>query len=240
MSKYIELYPDSPIGTGLIQEISNIASVPWHSLHSAEKQSLEIAYFNRSGSKPISAQFEIIHPTRRAAFLVAFYGEKWKRLWQDFKEEYSAINPYTITEQGSDSRERVHDTTTDFGRVVDEIGTDTGTVDNTGNDTTSSESGIFGFNSIESVPSDTGTSEGTSQATETRDLSATRKTTNSGQDTVNREESESGEYATTKTGNIGYRSPSELIREDILTWATPSFEIVFADIDSAIALKIYN
>lgn len=240
MSKYIELYPDSPLGSGLIFELSAIQTIPWFSLSESEKQSLEVAYFNRYGSKPISSQFSIIHTTRRAPFLAAFYGEKWKRLWQDFKEEYSAINPYTITEQGSDSRERVHDATTDFGRVVDEIGTDTGTVDNTGNDTTSTESGIFGFNSIESVPSDTGASEGTSQATETRDLSATRKTTNSGQDTVNREESENGEYATTKTGNIGYRSPSELIREDILTWATPYFEIVFADIDSAIALKIYN
>ena len=240
MAKYSELYPDSVLGSGIVSELSNIATIPWYNLSEAEKQSLEVAYFNRSGSKPVSSQFTLIHTTRRAPFLATYFGEKWKRLWDDFKEEYSAINPYNITEQGNDSREREHDSINTFGRIVDEAGTDTGTVDNTGNDTTSSESGIFGFNSLESVPSDTGASEGTSQSKETRDLSATRKTTNSGQDTLDRNESESGEYLTTKTGNIGYRSPSELIREDILTWATPYFQIVFADIDSVITLKIYN
>ena len=238
---YLENYPNSITeGSGLISILSNMATTPWHELGLEEIKSLERMYGIRSGFKTINPVFELAPEESKANVILALYGEKWKRLWADFSLEYSQLDAYRVNESITRHRDDEDENETTFGRVIDENTTDDGTVTT---DTTGSAGGtnsLYGFNSSLPVPSDVSSDTNTEKVEESRDLDTSTKTTNSGSDSFTRIKSEDETTTTTRSGNIGYTTPQELLRQDIELWGVPYFNIVFDDIDSFITLQIYS
>lgn len=238
--QYKQLYPSSlATGEGLIYAISNISGVPWSDISDDEKRNLEQAYYVRSGFKIIIDSVESLDAESRAKVIAAYFKQKWTRLWNIFSLEYNPLDAYKVTESGNKTL-NVNRTQVDkYGKSVLEGGTDTGTVTTTGSDTENSTDSVYGFNSPMSLPSDATVTDSTADSTETRNLSTSKNTTNSGQDETTRSGSDREEYGYTKTGNIGYTSPQELIRRDIELWSSPFFKTVFDDIDSLITISVY-
>lgn len=240
MIQYKELYPSSLVsGEGLIQAISNISGIPWTDLSDDEKRNLEQAYSIRSGFKVIIDSVESLDAESRAKVVAGYFKQKWTRLWNIFSLEYNPLDAYKVTESGNKTL-NVNRTQVDkYGRSVAEAGTDTGTVTTEGRDTENSTDSVYGFNSPLALPSDTSVADNTAKSTETRNLSTAKNTTNSGQDETTRSGADREEYGYTKTGNIGYTSPQELIRRDMELWSSPFFKTVFDDIDSLITISVY-
>lgn len=239
MSRYLDLYPNSLNGTGLISQITALPRCPWSSISVSQAQSVEILYALRSGTKPLVSIFPKIAPENRAPFVLEMFLDKWQKYWDAFKVQYSITEPYSVTETGSEERQFDRNDVNTFGRIVDTTGSDTGTVQNAGQSTNNNQNGIFGFNSIDAVPSDTSNGTDTSTDTQTRNLSATGRSTNSGSDSLDRSDTDNLEYSRTKSGNLGYQSPQDLLMAEFELWKEPFFEYVFRDIDHLIALAIY-
>lgn len=241
MSKYIELYPTSPIeGSGLISQISENAFIPWFTFTPEQKQHLERNYFLRSGNKRVSKSFEIIAAGYRSALLVQMFVDKWTRLWDDFKLQYQTLSPYNITETGNNSSNKDIADVTTYGKTVTNNGTDTGTITTVTSGNSSDNQNIFGFNSTTAVGANSSTNNDSSNSTETRDLKDSNTQVASGEDVTESNTLEESEHTVTRTGNIGNTSFQELIKQDFDLWAMPYFEKVFADIDDYIMLKVYN
>lgn len=238
MNRYLDLYPNSlSLGEGLFSALSE-TDVPWATLDAESKSALEIAYGLRSGNKVLMSLFTQVSENNRVKFLKEFYLEKWTKLWNDYKLEYSPLDGYVVNETGSNTKTLSKEETTTFGKKVNETGTDTGTVGVNGSTTSNGTDSIYGFNSSEAVPADSNQDSDESTSTETRDLEATRSTTNSGEDVLDGTESENGNYTIKKTGNIGYTTPQEMLRQDFELWKEPYFNQVFEDIDRYIMLSI--
>ena len=240
MSKYLEIYPDSLSGVGLFHQISSNDSVPWANADESTKTALEIAYGLHSGNKEVLRNFATIADEKKPIVVIAMYLQKWERLWDDFIAEYSPLDPYHITETGSHTRNTEGSDSTEYGHKVEEIGTDTGTVGTQGTDNSSTNRNVFGFNSTEPVPAETGSTNSSDTSSETRDLSASRDTTHSGIDSKRVNEDENYNYNSDKRGSIGYFAPQDLLKKDIELWKATYFSVVFSDIDDLIMNKIYN
>ena len=240
MATYRQTYPNSfTEGIGLIRTLSDLPSIPWNTMSEQEKSDLERLYAARSGFKPIIDIFTIGDIESRARLLAAMYSQKWKRIWDTYALEYNLLDAYKVIESGHRNTNKNGTTTDKYGRVVNDNGTDTGTVDTTGNDNISGTDSVFGFNSSTAVPSDSSTESNNSSSLETRNLANSRQTTNSGQDESIRQDTDNEEYGYTKSGNIGYTSPQELIRQDLEIWRNPFFSMVFDDIDFFMTISVY-
>ena len=241
MSKYIELYPDSiTLGEGLISSLFSLEGLPWDGMDSSTIISLERAYGVRSAYKTVSELYELVPKLERAKLLRAMYGEKWQKLWDNFKLNYNPLDAYIVTEEGSNNRTNTVNRSTEYGHIINDDSTNTGTVTNEGSASSNGEEGVYGFNSLNSVPSETSEKSSSDNSTETRDLAAGRKTEHSGVDSANSSDTEKGSYNLTKRGNIGYSTPQKLLREDMELWREAYFNIVFSDIDSVIMLNVYD
>lgn len=237
---YKELYPESLTSrNGLIYSLSNLENIPWSSLDNEQKHSLEVAYSLHSGFKPLLDTFCELSSDIRVSALSIFYLEKWKRLFDAYQVEFNILDGYSITETGIRNKNKTSDSTTTYGRKVDESTADTGTLQTVDSNTNNLQSNTFGFNSTASVPANMEQETIENNTTETHDLITTRESTNSGTDTNNDEEAENEEYSITKSGNIGYISPQELIRQTFELWRDPYFKTVFEDIDRMITLLVY-
>ena len=240
VSKYLELYPESLSGHGLFTDLSRFTSVPWSVIGDSEISALEVAYGLHSGNKDILPSFSKVNETKRANVIASFYERKWHRLWDDYMTEYSPLDPYHISETGSHTRNIEETDSTEYGHKVEEVGTDTGTVGNQGTDNSSTNRNLYGFNSTEPVPAETGSTNSSNTSSETRDLSASRDTTHSGIDSKSANEEETYNYNSNKSGNIGYFTPQDLLKKDIELWKATYFSIVFSDIDDLIMNKLYS
>lgn len=240
METYRNIYPNSLTdGIGLISTLSALPAIPWNILSDEVKADLERAYNIRSGFKMVIDSFTLGDVDNRAKLLAAMFSQKWKRLWDIYALEYNLLDAYKVTESGHRKTTTNGSVTDDYGRTVTEAGTDTGTVNTSGSDTINSTDSIFGFNSADAVPSDTGTETNNSSSLETRNLSNNRSITNAGQDKSTTANEDNEEYGYTKTGNIGYTSPQELIKQDIEIWSNPYFNMVFDDIDMFMTVSVY-
>ena len=239
MSRYLDLYPNSVNGTGLISQISALPRCPWSDIAVSQAQSVEILYALRSGTKPLVSLFPQIAPENRAPFVLEMFVDKWQKYWDNFARTYQPLSPYSVTDSGTENREIDRLDTTTYGRIIDTTGSDTGTVTNDGESTNNNQNNVFGFNSTTAVPSDTNAGTDTSTDTQTRNLTATGKTTNSGVDTLDRLDTDTLRYSRTKSGNLGYQSAQDLLMAEFELWKEPFFEYVFRDIDHLIALAIY-
>lgn len=238
--KYSELYPESlSLGQGLISSLSNSTLVPWH-LDNFDSSSLEKLYTIRSGFKTVIPSFIAADENSRVKVLTTMYADKWTRLWNDFKTEYVPLDAYRVDEKITRDRDDADESTNTFGKVIDSAHTDSGSVDTNTVTADTSDASVYGFNSITNVPSDKNTTTGNENVIETRDLETTDKTTNSGSDTRASSHTEDETTTTTRSGNIGYTTPQELLRQDIELWHTPFFNLIFDDIDNFIMLQVYS
>lgn len=239
MSKYRDLYPNTLTeGIGLISQISSL-NVPWATEVAGYYQSLERIYAIRSASKEIVKNFEDIPEQFRAEVVVEMFREKWSKLWNIYKLEYNPLSAYKVVETGENSVEKQSSDLHQYGKTQNEVSDDTGTVTDASTSESSTNAGLYGFNSQSSVPSDTSAASASENSTETRDLNVTRSRTDGGSDTIDREDTEVSEHNITKEGNIGYSTPQKLLREELELWAMPFFQKVFDDIDSLIAIMVY-
>lgn len=187
--------------------------------------------------------------------------------WDKFKavtlEEYDPIHNFssntveTISDEKSNTRTdnltRTDNTTrtdsfTNTNQRVEEIDT-TEQVDKS--DNSSGESGVYGFNSNDSVGTDTNNSELLSNVT--TDKSGSVTTTDSGSNggtsrntgtvTNTGTQSDSGTFGrereTTQTGNIGNLSTQKLLTEEIELWQWNFAEQIVTDVMRLLTLSIY-
>ena len=237
MSKYVELYPDTFSGTGLLSAISEIESCPWHS--SVDKTRVEIQYAVTSAQKQMVSNFEKVSSELRPAVVLAFFIDKWKRLYDTYKLEYQALSPYSVKEVGEHSQMNTREETQNYGGTSNESASNTGTVGNSETTTRTDNSDIYGFNSTNPSPSDTSTMKNIGNNTETRDLALTCSVSNGGSDSLTRSDDETRNYTVNKTGNLGFITPQYIIEKEFNVLATKIKKKVFADVNSMIALKIY-
>ena len=238
---YLESYPLSITeGTGLISILSNMQASPWHDMGVEEIKSVERLYGIRSGFKTINPVFQSAPEEAKANVLLALYGEKWKRLLDDFSLEYSQLDAYRVNEKIVRHRDDDDSQTTTYNRTVTEDSTEGGSLDTKTIGSAGIVRNLYGFNSSVAVPSDVQSDTDNEDVTETRNLSSSSTTTNGGSDTFTRDRSDSETTTTDRSGNIGYTTPQELLRQDIELWRVPFFDLVFDDIDSFITLQVYS
>lgn len=238
--KYSELYPESTSnGEGLIATLSRIEAIPWSEYDEDLKLNLERLYGVRSGFKEVIDAFILVPEVSRAALLSALYADKWRRLWDNFKLSYNPLDAYKVSEKINSIKKRETTLKIAYGRETDSTSNDVGKVINTGTTSDDVNSKTFGFNSEAAVPVDVDSSAGSYQDTENRDIDLTTHTANSGEDNHTDNSTDTDESTVDKSGNIGYTSPQELIRQEFEIWGTPFFNLVFADIDQFITIQVY-
>ena len=213
--------------------------------------------------------------TAIAGMIFQIFNRKWTKLYSIYTLQYNPVNNYKMSESEMIDHD-IQRAETDGGTVnkadtgtISDSGTDTGTVTtvtdkdttNTGTQSNSGSSntldGIFGFNSSESVGSNT--SDNTNSNLRTDNLASTDDTTetetrnlaDSNTKTLNTNEletrnlthniTESNDVSRSvlREGNTGIYSPQQLLDDEIELWQWNFYKQVFEDIDSILCLDIY-
>lgn len=163
---------------------------------------------------------------------------QWKSIYKNFIYEYNLGKNYDLTE----TREVKH--TGDVTRSE----SNTGTVKNTGTDTTNTESSItenktdtsrYAFNSNSPVPTDStsNTNSGEGNTTLSVDRTTENNLSNNATDVYNTTDTET----LTRTGDLSVRAIQEQIQLDIDLWKQNEFyEIILNDILNTLCLSIWN
>lgn len=237
MSKYVELYPDTFSGTGLLSAISELESCPWHI--SVDKTTVEIQYAVISAQKQMVSNFVKVSPNLRPAVVLAFFIDKWKRLYDTYKLEYQVLSPYSVKEVGEHSQNNTREETQNYGGTSSESGSGNITSGSTENYERAVKSSIYGFNSTASSPSDDSTTTDEKHDTLNQDTTNSRSVKIDTTNSISKKDGETRNYTVNKTGNLGFITAQDIIEKEFNVWATPFFEKVFADVNSMIALKIY-
>lgn len=236
--KYREAYPQTlSEGLGLISELSKHPDTPWNESLSATAERL---YGVRSGFKDVLETFLLVPQENRVALLAALYGEKWRKLWDVFKLSYNPLDAYRMTEKTDSTKTVESHNETKYGKVVDSVFNEAGTVTDNGSSSDNSNSSIYGFNSAAGAPSNAENATRSNQNTEGRDIDTTSEVTNSGTDTHTGNTTDTDNTSVEKSGNIGYTTPQELIRQEFELWGTPFFNMVFDDIDQFITIQVFK
>lgn len=237
---YLEHYPDSlTLGNGLISRLSSVDNIPWSKIPDFDVESLERAYSMRSGFKKLTSVFSAIDSEQRSKVIASLYAQKWTRLWNNYILEYNPLEAYRVTESGKREINSTDNNVINYGRTTNNNASDTGTVNIQGNENGSGTDSLYGFNSANGVPSDSSSNSSENTSTETRNLTNNSNIVNSGKDERDVTGFEQEDYSYTKTGNIGYTSPPELLMQDMELWKTAFFDIVFSDIDFSITISVY-
>lgn len=188
---------------------------------------------------------------------------KWNRLKAVALEQYDPIHNFssvtveTISDEETNTRTdnltRTDNTTrtdsfTNTNERVEEIDT-TEQVEKS--DNSNGESGVYGFNSDDSVGTDTNTSELLSNVTTNKDGTVTTTDSgtnggtsrNTGTVTNTGTQANSGTYGrerqSTQTGNIGNLSTQKLLTEEIELWQWNFAEQMVTDVMHLLTLDIY-
>lgn len=237
---YDELYPNSKIdGIGLIYELSSLSDCPWLELSADRRKSLERMFNLKSTHKRVFESFSTIPDNVRASMIMAYYYEKWSKYWNTFKLTYNPLNAYNVLEIANTDRNGNSTNTINYGRAEDVLSLDKGSVEVATSGTSNVVNGVYGFNSVNAVNSDESDSSNTDTSTETRNLSDSRATINSGSDETISSTGENIVFNSKKEGNIGYTSPQELLESEFELWSATFFETIFRDVSNIIFIKIY-
>lgn len=233
--------------------------------------------------------------TLLAQTIYQMFGKKWDRLWALYNITYNPIHDYNLVEsetiegesfkqmtQSGTERHDIAKSETDGGtdskttnETIANTGTDTTVVDGDTTDTgtvgisesTDTEKGIYGFNSVTDQGSDTesvthtgtetrnlaGTNDVTT--TETKNLQTTDSTTESrtrnlthtatNSDTLTKNEfddvsgNDSSSRELQKSGNIGFNKPQEMLTAELELWQWNFFKSIFEDVDTVLTISVY-
>jgi hypothetical protein len=164
--------------------------------------------------------------------------ENWKKIYKNFVWEYEHGSNYDLTE----TREVKH--TGDVTRVS----TNTGTVKDTGTDTTNTESSVtenktdtsrYAFNSNTPVPTDTtkNTNSGEDTTTLIIDRTTANDLENNSTDTYNTTDTET----ISRVGDLSVRAIQDTLQLDIDLWKKNVFyNIILSDILNTLSLSIWK
>jgi len=271
-------------GIGIIEKLQSF-NPPWASLNIS--QLLDIYYYGEhSGKKIISPLVENIlgdndtltdeQQTTIANIIFSLFNKNWSRMWDVYTAEYEPAENYNMIENGADESTILHgetitrtdnltknseNTRTD-NLTHSKTGTETNTPNitetNTPNTTRTINKGIYGFNSEESQPSDTGTESNT--GTDTIQRTGTEQTqyninegntgTQENENTINETgtqthahtgtDRENKTHQLTRHGNIGVTTTQQMLQSDIDLWKWNFFiNVLFPNIDGVMTIEIY-
>lgn len=178
---------------------------------------------------------EVPLPSVIAAAAFAVYNKSWQRLYTALTSEYNPINNYNMHESGTDTRGNngTQSTTT----THEHSDTETPDLTRTSNGTNDSSGGLYGFNSVNSVPSDATTGKSTSTDKQSGTVSRTGNESTSNTRTDNL--TETTEHTFTREGNIGVTTSQQMIESEIELRKKQFYNIVFRDIINYVCLHVY-
>ena len=248
---------------GALFTVLNGKDVPWAGVFTPLLLDLDY-YGNFSGNKIVSNLVESVCPSDGvltpievgllADVIVGLYGTKWSKLWDTMNFDYNPIENYNMVEQMTDD-----ETVKEYGKTntrtdnltherIDNLSHGkTGTETETPNTTTQDDNDVFGFNSVESVPSDsrtihnTGTNQTTYNTQETDTGSQTGRDTGIQSFADGGSDTETRNYMLTRSGNIGVTTSQQMIEAERNLWRMWDFfrGIVYPDIDRVLTIEIY-
>ena len=167
-----------------------------------------------------------------------YHYPKWKKIYKNFLWEYDHGSNYDLTETRTVSH------TGDVTRVA----TNSGTVKDTGTDTTESANALtenktdnsrYGFNSTQAAPTESSVNSNSQEGSSTVniDRTTTNDLTNNATDTYNTTDTES----ISKVGDLSVRAIQDTLQLDIDLWKKNVFyNIVMEDIISTLCLPIWE
>ena len=163
------------------------------------------------------------------------YEHSWQRLYTALTSEYNPINNYSMTESGEDTRTNTGTQSTSGERSGSE--TETPNLTNTTTGENNSSGGLYGFNSAESVPSDT--THGTNTNTNTQSGTVNTNTSDTTASTRTDDLTEKNTHTFERSGNIGVTTSQQMIESELELRKKQFYEIVFHDIINYVCLHVY-
>ena len=163
------------------------------------------------------------------------YEHSWQRLYTALTSEYNPINNYSMTESGEDTRSNTGTQSTSGERSGTETETPNLTTTATGEN--NSSGGLYGFNSAESVPSDT--THGTNTNTNTQSGTVNTDTSGTTSSTRTDDLTEKSVHTFERSGNIGVTTSQQMIESEIELRKKQFYDIVFYDIINYVCLHVY-
>ena len=255
-----DVFPDWVSGSGIFSALQAFP-VPWKNENISS--ALDVEYHgNVSGEKFISPLVEKVlsgdvltepEKTLISTAIMAVNGTNWGKLWNTLNFEYDPIENYSMVEQMTNDTTKneygkTHTRTNNLSHSKTGTETDTPNITETQTPNLSnvSESLIRGFNSSDSVPTDSQTQSATGTNTNTRtgtdtiqydvnnEYGETQTDNDGGVDTQTRN------YTLKRSGNIGVTTSQQMIESERSLWMWNFFRnVVFPDIDRVLTLQIY-
>ena len=238
MNDYIhinDVFTKWKIGDGIVSLISENNEVPWK--NQLDYVSLDFEYHgNNSGLKIISPLLEnmldngILSDQSAIALskvIYNMYKTQWDKLYSITKlsynpiENYNRIETLNITENNTGTVNNKDNTT--YGKKL--------TSSSTANATQNND--VYGFNSIDSIPSDKQNGNNKLDGSET--YSGTDSIENLRTDNLSHEI----ERNSSISGNIGVATSQQMLESEINLWKWNFFNNIFKDIDKVLCINIY-
>lgn len=266
-SNLISFFPEY-LATGAIFTQMVTLGAPWSSEVAKDMDDAYLSMY--SGVKTASTFTElhsvdgVVNVESVSRLLWNMYGQSWARLWEAYTIKYSPIDNYNVQE----TMERTLDNNRDVNKTSDVNSSVNGTAKDTtdmsetvnvsvehGHVVQKTESGsksLYGFDSVEAVPSEsttstgTDTNSGTDTSTDTTNTEGTvdsvtsTTTVSKATDVTSDVNNESENLQRTKTGNVGQNSYQELLRQEFDLWRWNFFTRVFEDCDKYLVLSVYD
>lgn len=170
-----------------------------------------------------------------AAETFTTFRKSWDSIYASLTANYNPINNYSMTESGEDTRTNTGTQSTS--------GTQSGTETETPNLTTTatgennSSGGLFGFNSAESVSSDT--THGTNTNTNTQSGTVNTNTSGTTSSTRTDDLTEKSIHTFERSGNIGVTTSQQMIESELELRKKQFYSIVYSDIVNHLCLSVY-
>ena len=166
---------------------------------------------------------------------ISFYRSSWDNIYKSLTAVYNPINNYSMTESGEDTRTNTGTQSTSGERSGKE--TETPNLTNTTTGENNSSGGLYGFNSAESVPSDT--THGTNTNTNTQSGTVNTDTSGTTSSTRTDDLTEKSVHTFERSGNIGVTTSQQMIESEIELRKNQFYDIVFHDIINYVCLHVY-
>lgn len=163
---------------------------------------------------------------------------KWVRIFNAIITDYKPLENYNMEEVRTPDIERSRSGSESGSHT--ERGTDSVNTDITNSKETSTEAGIYGFNSSNSNPSASGTGDESVRTTGDKEDNYTERTSSGSKNGTHSEtETETGTETLRRHGNIGVTTSQQMLESEIKLRQYNFVEQMFNDIDSVLCLKIY-
>ena len=163
------------------------------------------------------------------------FREAWDSIYAALTAVYNPINNYSMTESGEDTRTNTGTQSTSEERSGTEK--ETPNLTNTTTGENNSSGGLYGFNSAESVPSDT--THGTNTNTNTQSGTVNTDTSGTTSSTRTDDLTEKSVHTFERSGNIGVTTSQQMIESELELRKKQFYEIVFHDIINYVCLHVY-